>query len=549
MAKENTLNVYKGPDSLRNYFDPESSPPLPLVEVPDCLNPYRQDGVRIYAKMMSMHPANNVKSMPALNLLNNSIVPGKTETVVEYSSGSTVLSMSLIARALYGLPDVRAFLSNKTSLAKIRLMQLFGINITLFGGPSQPEPLDERGGIRAAQRMALESEAAINPNQYENDNNWKAHVKWTGPQILRQLPEINVICAGMGTSGTMTGLGSFFKEAKPSVFRLGVCTAPGDRVPGPRSYALLAPVEFPWRAAVDHIEEVGSHESYSLSLDLIRNGLLCGPSSGFNLQGLYQLIEKRKVEGTLAELAGPDGEVHCAFLCCDLPYQYVNEYFDKLGDDYFAPITNQELLGVDSYRYDEKWERDATDALNDFFGVDQSMIGDVIRLVPKLATRDSSPELEGLIQRKTDTAVLDIRQAADFAQFRLPGSVNVPFVQPGGAGPFSEPSILRDLWQRLDDTFKSPPQDLQDAMHGKRILVLCYDGDSARVATSVLRAKGYEADSIRGGFKALGEMRAESPVPLTEQQDTLWLKLSCESAPSKSSHVAIAVSAVQSASG
>ncbi|GJN77383.1 hypothetical protein PLIIFM63780_000873 [Purpureocillium lilacinum] len=129
MAKENTLNVYKGPHSLRDYFDPESSPPLPLVEVPDCLNPYRQDGIRIYAKMMSMHPANNVKSMPALNLLSNSIVPGKTETVVEYSSGSTVLSMSLIARALYGLPDVRAFLSNKTSTAKIRLMQLFGINM------------------------------------------------------------------------------------------------------------------------------------------------------------------------------------------------------------------------------------------------------------------------------------------------------------------------------------------------------------------------------------------------------------------------------------
>lgn len=68
----------------------------------------------------------------ALNLLGNSVVPGKTQTIVEYSSGSTVLSMSLIARAFYGLPDVRAFLSNKTSLAKIRLMQLFGINMSVF---------------------------------------------------------------------------------------------------------------------------------------------------------------------------------------------------------------------------------------------------------------------------------------------------------------------------------------------------------------------------------------------------------------------------------
>lgn len=86
-------------------------------------------------------------------------------------------------------------------------------------------------------------------------------------------------------------------------------------------------------------------------------------------------------------------------------------------------------------------------------------------------------------------------------------------------------------------------------MLGKRILVLCYDGDSARVATSVLRAKGYEADSIRGGFKALGEMRAEAPAQKTGQQDTVWLKLSCESAPSQPSHVAVAVKAVESASG
>lgn len=140
------LCVYRGPNAVRNYFDPEIAPPTPLVEIPDCLNPHRRDGVRIYAKMMTMHPANNVKAVPgsshdpgeperitdrdaATNLLANSVKPGKTETVVEYSSGSTVLSMSLIARAVHGISDVRAFLSNKTSVPKIRLMQLFGIDV------------------------------------------------------------------------------------------------------------------------------------------------------------------------------------------------------------------------------------------------------------------------------------------------------------------------------------------------------------------------------------------------------------------------------------
>jgi len=64
-----------------------------------------------------------------------------------------------------------------------------------------------------------------------------------------------------------------------------VCTAAGDRVPGPRSLALLSPVEFPWRDSVDAIEEVGSKDAFSLSLALCRAGLICGPSSGFNLQG------------------------------------------------------------------------------------------------------------------------------------------------------------------------------------------------------------------------------------------------------------------------
>lgn len=64
MDQPNYLNVYTGPDSVQKYYNPDILPPLPLVEVPDVLNPFRSDGVRIYAKMMSVHPANNVKALP-----------------------------------------------------------------------------------------------------------------------------------------------------------------------------------------------------------------------------------------------------------------------------------------------------------------------------------------------------------------------------------------------------------------------------------------------------------------------------------------------------
>lgn len=530
MASPNPLNVYKGQDSIQKYFDPESAPPLPLVEIPDSLNPYRQDGVRIYAKMMTMHPANNVKAMPALNLLQNCVVPGKTKAVVEYSSGSTVLSMSLISRAIYGVDDVRAFLSNKTSSTKLRLMQFFGIDITLFGGPSQPEPLDERGGIRAAQRLAQESDATIiNPNQYENDLNWNAHVKWTGPQIYKQLPQINVICAGMGTSGTMTGLGTYFKDAKPTVYRLGVCTAPGDRVPGPRSFALMAPVQFPWKRAVDHIEEVDSHNSFSLSLDLCRNGIVCGPSSGFNLKGLYQLIEKRKTEGTLSDLAGPDGTINCVFLCCDLPYQYINEYFDKLGESYFPSIKNEDLLKVDLYRYNEKWERSASEALDAFFDVDRGALLDMVLADPKIGSVNTV-DLQSILRSKQDTTIIDLRQPDDFNMFCLPGSINMPFVQSGTPSPFSNAKLLESLWKNLEEAFKTPGAELQSLLSGRRVLLTCYDGDSARVATSVLRAKGYEADSIRGGFQALNKMRQTSNQTTVagSRESSPWVDLSQE---------------------
>jgi hypothetical protein len=64
MAVPNPLNVFKGSDSLAQYFDPDASPPVPLVELPDSLNPLRSDGVRIYAKMLTALPAQNVKSLP-----------------------------------------------------------------------------------------------------------------------------------------------------------------------------------------------------------------------------------------------------------------------------------------------------------------------------------------------------------------------------------------------------------------------------------------------------------------------------------------------------
>jgi hypothetical protein len=64
MCGSNPHNVFKGPDAMAKLFDPDQNPPLPLVEIPDALNPLRKDGVRIFAKLLTHLPAQNVKSLP-----------------------------------------------------------------------------------------------------------------------------------------------------------------------------------------------------------------------------------------------------------------------------------------------------------------------------------------------------------------------------------------------------------------------------------------------------------------------------------------------------
>lgn len=128
-------------------------------------------------------------------------------------------------------------------------------------------------------------------------------------------------------------------------------------MPGPRSFALMAPVKFPWRATVNSVEHVGSEDSYQLSMELSRAGLICGPSSGLNLkgmsfvflfrrlkltiQGLYQFLERRIETRTLGELFDAKGNIHCVFICCDLPYQYIDDYFNKLGPESLPAVHNK----------------------------------------------------------------------------------------------------------------------------------------------------------------------------------------------------------------
>lgn len=104
-----------------------------------------------------------------------------------------------------------------------------------------------------------------------------------------------------------------------------ICNKMADAIPGPRPSALFEKVDFPWKRVTDAVREVGSIEAYRLSMLLSREGLICGPSSGMALQGLLDFLEDEKAGGRLQPHAEADtGDVSCVFLCCDLPYQYMD---------------------------------------------------------------------------------------------------------------------------------------------------------------------------------------------------------------------------------
>lgn len=160
----------------------------------------------------------------------------------------------------------------------------------------------------------------------------------------------------------------------------------------------------------------------------------------------------------------------------------------------------QNLTKVDQHGYDEARERDALDVLPEVYG----------------SPRSVEQDLRGEINPKQHR-VLDLRKAADFRAWHLPESINLPLVSVGShtPSPFSDPGVLEAQWVELEQIFHDDRRvaDLRSA----HVLVVCYDGDTARVATSVLRPKNVEADSVRGGYRALrmygiGSERSSTPT-------------------------------------
>ncbi len=324
--------VFEGPDAVKEFLNPDNSPPLPLVELPDRLNPFRNRNVRIFGKLMYLLPLLSIKSLPALNMLLEADAGGDAEgvhTIVENSSGNTAFSLGVLA-GLFGFDRVVALVPWDIAPGKLDLLRICGVEPRLVRNiAGQPS------GIVQA-REAGNQEGWLNPAQYENDANPAATEKWVAPEIWEQTEgRLSVFATGLGTTGTLVGASRFFRRAASRVKLVGVICGPGSAVPGVRSEASLGEIGFPWREAADSIVEVATKESFKRSLELCRAGLMGGPSSGFALAGLLKFLMEQEAASGLDALRNQDGEVIAAFMCSDTPLPYLDKYSTHLDPSDF----------------------------------------------------------------------------------------------------------------------------------------------------------------------------------------------------------------------
>src|ERR1041384_3076158 len=175
----------------------------------------------IYVKCEYLNPGGSYKDRVAINMIKDAEAAGLKPggTIVEATSGNTGAALAMVATVrgykwVFVMPD-------KMSQEKIASLRAFGAKVVIC--PTAVEPEDPRSYYSVAKRLVQETPGAFHANQYHNPANPEAHERSTAPEIWEQTGgEIDVFCAGMGTGGTISGCGRFFKERKPGFKIVGV---------------------------------------------------------------------------------------------------------------------------------------------------------------------------------------------------------------------------------------------------------------------------------------------------------------------------------------
>jgi [CysO sulfur-carrier protein]-thiocarboxylate-dependent cysteine synthase len=281
----------------------------PLVDV-SVLSPNPR--VRILAKMESQNPFGSVKDRIARCMIETAEKEGRLEpgqTIVEPSSGNTGIALAAIAR-LKGYP-IKILMPESVSIERRQMLEVYGAEIILTPGPE-----GSNGAVRRAQALAEEHPEWAFLYQYGNDANPRAHYEGTGPEIWRDCEEVTHFVAGLGTSGTLMGTGTYLKERNPDIKVIAIEPPLGERVEGLRNLdeGYIPPVFDHWGGAelLDRKRVVRPRESLEWTRRLVSGcGLFAGISSGAALAGAVKVASEID-EGVIV------------FIICDGGWKYLS---------------------------------------------------------------------------------------------------------------------------------------------------------------------------------------------------------------------------------
>lgn len=272
---------------------PSEQNPTPLVRI-NRMNP--APGFELFAKLEWQNPFGSIKDRAAwfmLKDLEQRAEVNEQRGIVEPTSGNTGLSLAGLCRAR-GY-HMRAVVPNKIPLEKKVLLKLVGAELDVVNDDLCPTPGMGDGSINLAKSHAkAQKDRYVMPNQYENEQNERAHIETTGPEIWRQTEgKITHFFVSLGTCGTVSGCAKFLKEKNPNIKIIAVQPNEGHDVPGIRNVSQLEVSKLFDRSLIDDILEIDHELAYTRALELAQTeGLLASPCSGLVYEGARRIIER-----------------------------------------------------------------------------------------------------------------------------------------------------------------------------------------------------------------------------------------------------------------
>ncbi|HVK25486.1 MAG TPA: cysteine synthase [Actinokineospora sp.] len=281
----------------------------PLVGLPN-LAP--APNVRLWAKLEDRNPTGSIKDRPALAMIESAERDGRLvhgSTILEPTSGNTGIALAMAAKIKgYGLVCV---MPENTSEERKQLLQAYGARIVY-----SPAAGGSNEAVRRARELSEQHPDWVMLYQYGNPDNAGAHYAGTGPEILRDLPTITHFVAGLGTTGTLVGVGRYLREQKPDVQIIAAEPRYGELVYGLRNLDEGFVPELYDPDVLTGRYSVGSYDALRRTRQLLEvEGIFAGISTGAILHAALAVAEK--VAGT-----GEDADV--AFIVADAGWKYLS---------------------------------------------------------------------------------------------------------------------------------------------------------------------------------------------------------------------------------